>query len=65
MIDMTTEESKPIKGKKGRDEDVSDVVEKLLKKKDEVPVGNLLSLVKDSGLIEGFEEKIKRKYKVK
>lgn len=62
---MTTEESKPIEGKKGKDEDIGDAVEKLLKKKDEVPVGNLLSLLKDSGVIESFEEKIKRKYKVK
>lgn len=62
---MTTKEPKPFKGEKGKDEDISDAVEKLLKKKDEVPVGNFLSILKDSGIIEGFEEKIKRKYKVK
>jgi predicted CopG family antitoxin len=46
---------------------ISTTVEKLLlKKKDELPpVENLIGVVKNSGIIEVFDEKIKRKYKLK
>ncbi|MBN1762518.1 MAG: hypothetical protein JW878_05510 [Methanomicrobia archaeon] len=82
---MTTEQSKPLEGKKGSakktlqedvnetlanmksgDECISNAVEKLLKKKDELPpVGNVIGVVKNSGILEVFDEKIKRKYKLK
>jgi len=55
-----------LEGMKSGDERVSTTVEKLLKRKDEVPsVGNVIGIVRDSGIIDVFDEKIKRKYKLK
>jgi hypothetical protein len=51
---------------KNSDESVSTAVEKLIKKKDELPpVGNVIGMVKSSGILDVFDEKIKRKYKLK
>ncbi|HUV02412.1 MAG TPA: hypothetical protein VMW67_03045 [Desulfobacteria bacterium] len=48
------------------DESISNAVEKLIKKKDELPpVGNVIGTVKNSGILDVFDEKIKRKYKLK
>jgi hypothetical protein len=62
---MTTKEPKPVKGGKGDEANISKAIVELLKKKDEVGADNFLDFLKDSGLLEGFEEKIKRKYKLK
>jgi predicted CopG family antitoxin len=51
---------------KSGDESISNAVEKLIKKKDELPpVGNVIGVVKNSGILDVFDEKIKRKYKLK
>jgi hypothetical protein len=51
---------------KSSDEGISTAVEKLIKKKDELPpVSNVIGMVKNSGILDVFDEKIKRKYKLK
>jgi predicted CopG family antitoxin len=51
---------------KMRDESISNAIEKRIKKKDELPpVGNVIGVVKNSGILDVFDEKIKRKYKLK
>ena len=55
-----------LEGVQSGDESVSTAVEKLLKKKDELPpVENVIGMVKSSGILDVFDEKIKRKYKLK
>jgi hypothetical protein len=54
-----------LKNVESGDESIGNAVEKLMDKKDEVPVGDLIGLVKNSGIIEDLEDKVKRKYKVK
>ena len=51
---------------KSGDERISTAVEKLMKKKEDIPsVGNVIGVVKNSGILDVFDEKIKRKYKLK
>jgi len=54
-----------LKNVKGGDEGIGNAVEKLMDKKDEVPVGDFIGLVKNSGIIDAFDDKLKRKYKLK
>jgi predicted CopG family antitoxin len=56
----------PLASVKSNNESVSTAVEKLIKKKAELPpVGNVIGMVKNSGILDVFDEKIKRKYKLK
>jgi predicted CopG family antitoxin len=46
------------------EESISHAVEKLINKNKDVDLGNLFGTVKESGLLKGFEENLKRKYKL-
>ena len=51
---------------KSGDESIGTAVEKLMKKKEDMPsVGNVIGIVRNSGILDVFDEKVKRKYKLK